>query len=310
MGDDISRRELTTDAVASAVFALAAAGLWLAGGAPGPGMTGLWLTLLCALLTRVEFRVGNGHGAPVMLATIPMLVLCPAPVVPLLIGAAQLARALTGRRAPRRPRVAAADPARRLALRARARAADHAGARAGHAHRRGAADRRRVRRDHRRRPRPLAHGLWIGTGSYPRAEVRATALGLHLRRDAACRSASRSRSARARSRSRPRRSSRWPRCWPSSPASAGLRDEQAATLQTILQHASDLILIASRDGRLSRSSAPRRRCWARPTPARSCFDRVHPDDVQTVRRSSPARRARPSSACATATATCTPSPPT
>src|SRR3954462_12227729 len=91
MGDVSSRRELRTDMAASGVFALAAIGLWVAGGAPGPGMTGLWLTLLCALLTRVEFRVGSGHGAPVMLATIPMFVLCPAPVVPLLIATAQLA---------------------------------------------------------------------------------------------------------------------------------------------------------------------------------------------------------------------------
>ena len=205
----------------------------------------------------MEFRVGSGHGAPVMLATIPMLVLCPAPVVPLLIGAAQLAgrspagvrRGIRGLRllTPLADSLYALAPALLIML------APEPDTHTGEALLTAAAFAAIVAADLALWPT----ALWIGTGAYPRAEVRATlwvytfdamlvplgfAIALGAREVALAPAAILPLAALLAFFARERR----------------MRDEQAATLQTILQHASDLILIASRDGRLRRIARLRR----------------------------------------------------
>src|SRR4051794_33459783 len=85
------RTRVKADVIVITAFAVAAGALWLAGGAPAPGMTGLWLGLLTALLAGVDFHVGAGRVSPVPLALVPMLLLVPGPVVPLVVAAAMTA---------------------------------------------------------------------------------------------------------------------------------------------------------------------------------------------------------------------------
>ena len=82
------RREVLTEVVAAAVFALIAGAFWVTAGMPSPGVSGWWLTLLCAVFVRVGFDIGEGHSRPVVLAVVPMLLLAPAASVPLLVVAA------------------------------------------------------------------------------------------------------------------------------------------------------------------------------------------------------------------------------
>src|SRR3954454_21976366 len=85
------RTRVKGDVIVITAFAVAAGALWLAGGTPAPGMTGLWLGLLTALLAGVDFHVGEGRVSPVPLALVPMLLLVPGPVVPLVVAAAMIA---------------------------------------------------------------------------------------------------------------------------------------------------------------------------------------------------------------------------
>jgi diguanylate cyclase (GGDEF)-like protein len=279
---DSARRDLVTDVAAAGTFVAAASALWLAGGAPAPGLTGIWLTLLCALLARVEFRVGSGHVAPVMLAIIPMFVLVPAPVLPLLICAAQCVGRIPGawRRGVRGHRLLipltdtyyALAPA--LALTLLPDATTHA----AEALQTAGAFVLIVGTDLIFWPAIL----WLGAGAYPLDEVRKTPwvytldallvpLGFAIAMAA--------------------------REFPLAPAAilplAGLlaffarerrlRDEQAATLQTILQHASDLILIAGRDGRLRKIMGSAEALLGDGHHGATLLDHVHPDDVPAVR---------------------------
>ena len=94
MAVDVARRELVTEAIAAGGFLAAAGALWATAGYPPPGWLALWLCLLCAVLVRVEFQLEEGHTRPVVLAVVPMLVLLPAPVVPLVVAAAHVASRL------------------------------------------------------------------------------------------------------------------------------------------------------------------------------------------------------------------------
>ena len=100
------RREVVTEFVAAAGFLAAAGTFWVASGSPSPGATGLWLMLLCAVLSRVAFDVGEGTTRPLVLAVVPMLLLVPPAVVPpLVLGALFLSRTpelLRGRQRPLR----------------------------------------------------------------------------------------------------------------------------------------------------------------------------------------------------------------
>ena len=101
-----ARRELRTEFLVGAGFVVAAAAAWvvLDGAAASPALTA-WLVLICALLVRVEFEVGEGCTRPVQLVLAPMLVLLPAGAVPLAVGVAHVAAQLPGvlrRTAPRR----------------------------------------------------------------------------------------------------------------------------------------------------------------------------------------------------------------
>lgn len=89
--DGPQRREVLTEGVAAAGFLAAAAALWVATGTPAPGALGVWLALLCFVFCRVTFDVGEGSTRPVVLAVVPMLMLLPAGVVPLLVAGAAVA---------------------------------------------------------------------------------------------------------------------------------------------------------------------------------------------------------------------------
>src|SRR5689334_22465632 len=86
----MSHRALVTAIAMASAFLVCSLGFWLAGGAPLPGWHGVWLTLLCVLLGRVEFKVSKGISTPVMLAIVQLLMLAPAPIVPLLVGLAHV----------------------------------------------------------------------------------------------------------------------------------------------------------------------------------------------------------------------------
>jgi diguanylate cyclase (GGDEF)-like protein/PAS domain S-box-containing protein len=109
MSLDGERRELLTEAIAASGFALVAGGLWVASSYPAPTWAAVWLGVVCAVLVRVEFQLEEGHARPVMLAFVPMLLMLPAPVVPLVVAAAHVAARL--------PEVASGRaPARRLMM--------------------------------------------------------------------------------------------------------------------------------------------------------------------------------------------------
>jgi diguanylate cyclase (GGDEF)-like protein len=276
----IPRRKLVTAAVAASAFAATAVAFWLVAGAPAPGLAAVWLTLLCVLLGRVEFRVGQGVSTPVMLAIVQMLVLVPAPAVPLLVGVAhvlmRLPEAARGRRhlllMPLADSWFIVAPAALLAL-----APDPSGV-AAQALLVGAAFLVLCLTD-------LASWVLLTgleTGSLARAGLRAMAwwtyaldlmlLPIGFATALAAREV------------------------PLAPAAilplAALlaffaherasRAAQAATLQTILQHASDLILIVARDGRLRRVMGSTAELLGDDRAEGTLLERIHADDVAAV----------------------------
>ena len=116
-----ARRELRMESLVGAGFVVAAAAAWAAldGAAASPALAA-WLTLICALLVRVEFEVGEGCTRPVQLVLAPMLVLLPAGAVPLAVGVAHVAAQLPAVLAPHGAAAAAALRHRRLVVLARA----------------------------------------------------------------------------------------------------------------------------------------------------------------------------------------------
>jgi diguanylate cyclase (GGDEF)-like protein len=81
-----SRRELTVDATAAALFAAAAGALALAGDTAGlrPGVAAL-LIAVYAVVARIEFPVGAGYVVPTQLILVPMLLMLPPAVVPVAV---------------------------------------------------------------------------------------------------------------------------------------------------------------------------------------------------------------------------------
>ena len=113
MSVDGERRELLTEAIAAGGFALVAGGLWSASSYPAPTWAAVWLGVLCAVLVRIEFQLEEGHTRPVVLAFVPMLLMVPAPAVPLVVAAAHVAarlpEVLMGRAPARRLMMMIAD---------------------------------------------------------------------------------------------------------------------------------------------------------------------------------------------------------
>jgi diguanylate cyclase (GGDEF)-like protein/PAS domain S-box-containing protein len=112
--DKAARREQVTESVFAAVFVPASLVAYFAfDGATTNWLVFGWLVLICALLVRVEFEVGEGCTRPVMLVVAPMLVLLPAGAVPLAIVAghvaAQLPDVARRRLPPRRLLMGVAD---------------------------------------------------------------------------------------------------------------------------------------------------------------------------------------------------------
>jgi diguanylate cyclase (GGDEF)-like protein/PAS domain S-box-containing protein len=107
-----ARRELRTEAVVAVAFLGTAAALWALDGGPFRLGLAVWLAVVCAVLVRVEFEVGEGVTRPVQLVLASMFVLLPAGQVPAVVAAAHvLARLLDARPAdaPRRSIVAISD---------------------------------------------------------------------------------------------------------------------------------------------------------------------------------------------------------
>ncbi len=100
----MERRELLTELCVSVLFVLGASAmailLWRA---PGSWGTLVWLSALCALLVQIEFEVGEGRTRPIQLVFVPMLLLLSPGLLPLAIVLAHLPRTLyrvVRRRAP------------------------------------------------------------------------------------------------------------------------------------------------------------------------------------------------------------------
>jgi diguanylate cyclase (GGDEF)-like protein len=279
-----TRREVIADFTAALLFVVLAGALWMIGGMPAPGLTGVWLALLYMLLVRVEFRVGAGRSAPVILALVPMFLLIPAPVIPLLAGVSHtLARMPLGlARGERNARLAlplldawyTIAPALLVAvLPAPVTLAGDAALVAAACVLLFASD-----------LVAWTTILWVGTGVFPHEEVRVArwlyafdvmlmpigfALALATREVALAPAAIVPLAVLLAFFARERRA----------------REEHAATLQTILQHASDVILITGRDGRLRRVLGAAAELFGADDDGRgSLLDRVHPDDVTKVTR--------------------------
>jgi diguanylate cyclase (GGDEF)-like protein len=274
VGQDYTRRELLAGALIGAGFLVAAIVLWVAGGTPAPGMTGLCFTLLCVLLSAVTFHVGSAYCSPLMLAVVPMLLLVPAPVVPLLIAAAQFSLRLF--RGPRDARLAltltdsAASfaPALLMTLVAVPDSLVLQALLIGACFVVWALNDlalwpllMRVERDDLRTAAwiygvdallvPIGFAIALATREVPAAVIAILPLAGLLAFFA-----------------RERR----------------LRAEQEQTLHTILQHASDLILIAGRDGRLRSVLGASAHLLGDDRAGGTLLDLVHPDDVGTVGR--------------------------
>jgi diguanylate cyclase (GGDEF)-like protein/PAS domain S-box-containing protein len=89
------RREVLTEAAVAAVFAVSAIAMAIFlphGGARWA--TAAWLAVICVVLVRIDFEVGEGRTHPVQLAFIPMLLLLPAGAIPLVVMSAHLAAVL------------------------------------------------------------------------------------------------------------------------------------------------------------------------------------------------------------------------
>src|SRR4051812_18843100 len=83
-------REVVVEAAASLAFVAAATVMAVLAGGLGDVAFAAWLALICALLARVEFEVGDGLTRPLQLVLLPMLLLLDPGVVPLVIGAGVL----------------------------------------------------------------------------------------------------------------------------------------------------------------------------------------------------------------------------
>jgi diguanylate cyclase (GGDEF)-like protein/PAS domain S-box-containing protein len=108
------RREMRVETVAAAFFMVAATVVfWSFDGAHADVWRAAGLVLVCALLVRVEFDVGEGCTRPVQLVLASMLVLLPAGAVPIAVAVAHITAQLPGvvRRTlpPRRLLMGAAD---------------------------------------------------------------------------------------------------------------------------------------------------------------------------------------------------------
>ena len=108
------RRELVTESVVAAGF-VAASGIaysTLGGSGADLGLS-VWLAVICALVVRVEFDVGEGCTRPIQLVLAAMLVLLPPGAVPLVVAAghvlAQSFDVFRGKISPRRLLMAVAD---------------------------------------------------------------------------------------------------------------------------------------------------------------------------------------------------------
>jgi HD-GYP domain-containing protein (c-di-GMP phosphodiesterase class II) len=87
----LARRERLTEVTAAVALVLVSAGLLLVAPADEiPWGTGALLVLLFAAASRVRFRAGSAGTAPTQLVLVPMLLLLPAPLVPLLVAVALL----------------------------------------------------------------------------------------------------------------------------------------------------------------------------------------------------------------------------
>src|SRR4051812_22549025 len=86
-------RELTVEAVFAALGLVASLALALLAEAERAADLPLILAFagVYALVSRVEFRLGDGMILPTQLLLVPMLLLLPTPLVPLLIAAAHVA---------------------------------------------------------------------------------------------------------------------------------------------------------------------------------------------------------------------------
>jgi diguanylate cyclase (GGDEF)-like protein/PAS domain S-box-containing protein len=88
--DDDARRETLVESAAAAAFLLAAGVLAVRVAVPVDLALAGWLGLICALLSRVEFEVGDGYTRPLQLVVVPMLLLLDPGVVPLLVAGSVL----------------------------------------------------------------------------------------------------------------------------------------------------------------------------------------------------------------------------
>jgi HD-GYP domain-containing protein (c-di-GMP phosphodiesterase class II) len=111
----LSPRELVVEAGVTVAFLAAVLPFALTAElAPNPsyGLMGAFV-LSFALLLRIRFTIGFGYAAPVQIVLVPMLLLCPPPLVPLLVAAGHilgnLPEFLTGRRHPTRILLTAGD---------------------------------------------------------------------------------------------------------------------------------------------------------------------------------------------------------
>ncbi len=102
-----SERELLVEAGAAALFLVAAAAVLRAGGVAGLRLeVAVLLTVVYAVVGRIEFPVGTGYVVPTQLILVPMLLMLPPAVVPVAVAAGLVsgnaADAALGRIPPRR----------------------------------------------------------------------------------------------------------------------------------------------------------------------------------------------------------------
>jgi diguanylate cyclase (GGDEF)-like protein/PAS domain S-box-containing protein len=89
-----ARRETLVESAAAGTFLVVAVGLAVLVAAPSDLWLAGWLGLICALLSRVEFEVGEGYTRPLQLVFIPMLLMLEPGIVPLLVAGSVLAAKL------------------------------------------------------------------------------------------------------------------------------------------------------------------------------------------------------------------------
>jgi diguanylate cyclase (GGDEF)-like protein len=102
-----SERELVVEAVAAALFVVTAGLLLHAGGLAGlRPEAAVLLTVVYALVARIEFPVGTGYVVPTQLILVPMLLMLPPAAVPVAVGlglvGGNAVDAILGRVPPRR----------------------------------------------------------------------------------------------------------------------------------------------------------------------------------------------------------------